>query len=239
VFRTLIESNPPKQRRRASTIASVVLHTTAIGGAIVATASARPSHLVEPRPRQPQIIYAEINERSGAIHRRATSVSRQRARPADAVRDIRAPVWSLRNAEAVTGPFVDVSPEGMLARDRSLTCAVTRCERGPDSVAATVAGGLATIATVERPAALRTPPRPRYPEQLRAAGVTGRVVVRLVVDTLGRIEPATIVIRESSHDLFTHAVRAVLPGLRFIPAEAGGRKVRMLIELPFDFRLDE
>jgi periplasmic protein TonB len=69
--------------------------------------------------------------------------------------------------------------------------------------------------------------------------MTGRVVVRLIVDTVGRVEPASVVIRESSHDLFAQAVRAVLPSLRFVPAEAGGRKVRMLVDLPFEFRLNE
>jgi protein TonB len=69
--------------------------------------------------------------------------------------------------------------------------------------------------------------------------VTGRVVVRLVVDTVGRVEPATITIRESSHDLFTQAVRAILPALRFVPAEAGGRRVRMLVDIPFEFRLNQ
>jgi periplasmic protein TonB len=81
--------------------------------------------------------------------------------------------------------------------------------------------------------------RPQYPERLRAAGVTGRVVVRLVVDTLGRVEPASVAIRESAHDLFAQAVRAVIPSLRFVPAEAGGRRVRMLVDLPFEFRLND
>jgi protein TonB len=97
----------------------------------------------------------------------------------------------------------------------------------------------ATAGNVDRAAALLAPPRPRYPDQLRVAGVTGRVVVRLVVDTMGRVEPASVVIRESSHDLFAQAVRAVLPSLRFTPAAAGGRKVRMLVDLPFEFRLND
>jgi protein TonB len=59
-----------------------------------------------------------------------------------------------------------------------------------------------------------------------------------VVDTLGRVEAQSIVIREAAHDLFATAVRAVLPALRFRPAEAGGHRVRMLVELPFEFRLD-
>jgi hypothetical protein len=32
-------------------------------------------------------------------------------------------------------------------------------------------------------------------------------------------------------------VRAVLPALRFLPAEAGGRRVRQLVRQPFTFAL--
>jgi protein TonB len=95
----------------------------------------------------------------------------------------------------------------------------------------------ATAATVDRAAAMLAAPRPRYPDQLRAAGVTGRVVVRLVVDTAGRVELASVTVREASHELFAQTVRAVLPSLRFTAAEARGRKVRMLVDLPFEFRL--
>lgn len=41
----------------------------------------------------------------------------------------------------------------------------------------------------------------------------------------------------SSHDLFAASARAALPALRFSPAEAGGRRVRQLVELPFAFEL--
>jgi protein TonB len=91
---------------------------------------------------------------------------------------------------------------------------------------------------VDRIARLLTEPRPHYPEQLRSAGVSGRVVVQFTVDTLGLVEPGSVVVREAAHELFADAVRAVLPALRFRAAEAGGHRVRMLVELPFEFRLD-
>ena len=80
-------------------------------------------------------------------------------------------------------------------------------------------------------------PRPYYPEMLRLAGVTGEVRVQYVVDTLGRVEAKSIRILASSHDLFASAVREVLPRQRFLPAEIGGRKVRMLVQQPFSFTL--
>ena len=80
-------------------------------------------------------------------------------------------------------------------------------------------------------------PRPSYPETLRLAGITGQVFAQYVVDTLGRVEPKSVRILASTHELFSSAVRDVLPRMRFVPAEAGGRRVRMLVEQPFSFTI--
>ena len=42
---------------------------------------------------------------------------------------------------------------------------------------------------------------------------------------------------KSTHDMFTNAVRAVLPNMKFYPAEVGGRKVKQLVQMPFQFSL--
>jgi len=76
---------------------------------------------------------------------------------------------------------------------------------------------------------------PNYPPMLRSAGIAGGVLVEFVVDTLGRIEPGSSRVVQSDHDLFTNAVREVMPRLRFMPAEARGHKVRQLVRLPFRF----
>jgi protein TonB len=78
---------------------------------------------------------------------------------------------------------------------------------------------------------------PRYPEALRQAGVDGRVLVRFVVDTIGKVDMSSVQVLESTHDLFARAVRDALPVLRFKPAETGGRHVRALAEMPFEFQI--
>jgi protein TonB len=80
-------------------------------------------------------------------------------------------------------------------------------------------------------------PRPRYPEPLRAAGIEGRAVLRFVVDTLGRVEGGSATVVQATHPAFGDAALAALPAMRFRPAEAGGRRVRQLVELPIDFVL--
>jgi periplasmic protein TonB len=85
---------------------------------------------------------------------------------------------------------------------------------------------------------LREPPvPPRYPEALRRAGIDGTVVVKFVVDTLGRVDMATVEVLSSSHDLFTIAVRETLAKVRFYPARVGERKVRAAAVMPFHFML--
>jgi protein TonB len=58
------------------------------------------------------------------------------------------------------------------------------------------------------------------------------------VDTLGRPELASFKVLQSSHEPFVDAVRDALPGMRFVPAEMHGHRVRQLVQQPFVFSLD-
>jgi beta-lactamase regulating signal transducer with metallopeptidase domain len=80
---------------------------------------------------------------------------------------------------------------------------------------------------------------PAYPAELKAASVSGAVLAQFVVDTLGRAEVTTFKVLKSDHQLFTEAVKGALPGLRFSPAEVGGRKVKQLVQQPFTFGADK
>ena len=80
---------------------------------------------------------------------------------------------------------------------------------------------------------------PRYPEMLKSASVEGEVQAQFVVDTSGRVEPGSFKVLKSSHELFTAAVREALPRMRFLPAEVGGRKVKQLVQQPFQFALSK
>ncbi|MHB1222786.1 MAG: energy transducer TonB [Gemmatimonadaceae bacterium] len=88
---------------------------------------------------------------------------------------------------------------------------------------------------IEEPAAPLNNVQPVYPTELREAGTTGRVIAQFVVDTTGMANVGSFRVLESDHELFTAAVRAALPQMRFIPARVGGRKVRQLLQQPFVF----
>jgi len=80
-------------------------------------------------------------------------------------------------------------------------------------------------------------PSPEYPRALRSAGVEGDVLVRFIVDTLGRVEPRSVEIREYTHTRFADAVREWLRRTRYDAATIGGRPVRQLVEQRVGFTL--
>lgn len=81
--------------------------------------------------------------------------------------------------------------------------------------------------------------RPGYPDLLRAAGVEGDVVAQLVVNADGTPMEGSLKILKSTHALFTEAVRAAFPNMRYTPATVGGRAVRQLIQQSFEFRTSD
>jgi protein TonB len=71
-----------------------------------------------------------------------------------------------------------------------------------------------------------------YPPRLRDAGVTGETVLQLVIDENGRVEPGSIEVLNSSDEGFSDAARRVAGSMRFSPAKAGGRSVRVTTSIP-------
>ena len=78
---------------------------------------------------------------------------------------------------------------------------------------------------------------PKYPESLRSTKVEGEVLAQFVVDIAGCVDMGTFKVLRETHPLFTDAVKKALPLMRFTPAEVGGKKVRQLVQMPFQFSL--
>lgn len=81
-------------------------------------------------------------------------------------------------------------------------------------------------------------PQPLYPESLLFSGVPGQVVAEFVVDTLGRVELDTFGVISSTNPKFTQAVQRALPDWAYAPAILNGKRVRQLVQQPFDFVVD-
>lgn len=229
MLRVLLETEARRPRRAAGAVMAVVLH------AVVAVAALRVR-------ANPALAGAKPEE----VTLRAPVAMRAAATGAGAVRGAPASPPSLASPT--------VAPTGVTAVEVGLELPPvdlggppgTGLERGVVAGEGAVEGGAADasgagdapfeFAAVERPAVgLAGNPAPEYPASLRRAGVAGQVVIQFVVDTLGRAEPGSMVVVHTTHPAFVAAVAAVLPRWRFAPAEAGGRRVRMLVQQPIAF----
>ena len=113
-----------------------------------------------------------------------------------------------------------------------------------------VEGGLATgmvptgnevfmEAIVEEKPAVLSGPTLQFPELLRQAQIQGRVLVQAIIDTLGRAEPPSVKVLQSPNPGFDQSAKSYVLKALFRPARVHGRAVRVLIQIPIDFRLKQ
>jgi TonB family protein len=121
---------------------------------------------------------------------------------------------------------------GSAATAGTSTPASTPC---PDSTAqAAIYATLPRASAVTRPARLRKlHGRLHTPRSL--LGVAGRVVVRVVVDTLGHISPCSMTLVSSTNAGFVQSAFDALANAEFVPAEQDGHLVAVWLEVPVAF----
>ncbi len=238
MFNELMESKPKKQRSPGSAAFSLVLHTVLIVGAVYATS--RADEIAEAVRDEKVDFVEEVKPKD------EPPPPDEKAPPPP---DVAAAPPPPKGFIVLTAP-IDIPTE---IPDIDLTKSITNeADFSGVGVAGGVAkgvvGGTGPVITdaplyefqVEKPAlAVSGAGQPTYPSVLKSANVQGRVTATFVVDTSGRAESGTFKALESDHELFTAAVRAALPRMRFIPAEVGGRKVKMWVQQAFEFRLDK
>ena len=88
----------------------------------------------------------------------------------------------------------------------------------------------------ETPRLLAAPP-PDYPILLRDAGVTGRVLLQAVIDTTGKVDPASVKVVQSPNPGFDNPSRQWILKALFRPARIAGRAVRVMVNMPLDFSI--
>lgn len=235
MFDTLLETRAVRPRNLASQAVSVALHAGIIAAIVAASRG-----VVDARetPVHEEIVFVRPSEPA------PPAVQPPVVQPPPAVA---APPLA-PGFQVLVAPvsIPDVLPQIDLAR--AVTNAADFVARGvPGGVADGVVGGVVRAVgdtatyeayEVDKPAVLLAgSPTPDYPEVLKAAGFPGDVRAVFVVGTDGRAELATLRVARSSHTLFTDAVRKALPLMRFLPAEVRGVKVRQLVEMPFEFRI--
>jgi len=230
----LLESRARRQRRAGGMALSIGTHLAIIGAVTATTVHATrptrdpivPVHLAPPvHPAPPTPVRPQT--RSSAPATRGT--------PDIVVEPIHVPTEI-----PTTMPVVDLTPRVMPDYESIRPGTPTGSGVGARSVIDGEGSGVADNTDWRGNELLMrivTSGRPRYPDLLRQAGVDGRVLVRFVVDTMGRIDLTSVQVLESTHDLFTRAVRDILGNFRFKPAESNGHRLRAMAEMPFEFQM--
>jgi len=113
------------------------------------------------------------------------------------------------------------------------------CERRPDGTMGLPSLPLASVESTadEAPVALNAVSPMQYPRALLEQGIEGRVLLRLYVDSAGRLLPDSTRVAESSgYPALDSAALAGAPGLKFSPALRRGRPVAAPFLQPVHFR---
>ena len=79
-------------------------------------------------------------------------------------------------------------------------------------------------------------PDAQYPDSLHRR-IGGRVVLEVVVDTLGRVRPQGLVVRESPHRALSQAATHMALRCRFAPARLGQTAVQKVATISVDFTI--
>lgn len=230
MFDTLIESGVRPRASAGGGVVSLAVHASIVALAVVATWN---HHAV------PGVMHAPIPvELPPWPVVEAPSVSASSGDPEPAPS---APVPVA--IDVPTMPAIDFSPTSLPNAATELRRAI-RQALGQPTIATgnphAPGSGDASIhlaGEVDEPVTVVATGRLRYPPALEAAGITGRVAIEFVVDTLGAVEPASLRVIEASHSGFVPPATTAVLATRFTPARARGVLVRQLARQSMVFRI--
>jgi protein TonB len=229
MFNQLLESKAKKDKMAGGTVFSIVLHTVLIGGAVYATAAAgvkdekakaEKIQFVEMKKEPPKVIEKEPPPKEVVV----------KPPPPKGFQVLRAPVKI-----DIKIPEIDLS--------KAMTNEADFSGKGVKGGTGTgVVGGVANTNQtyfefqVEKPAEmLQDSPKPKYPSVLESSGIAGEVQAQFVVSSGGKADMDSFKVLKSTNELFTQAVKNVLPRMRFSPAMIGGKPVNQLVQQSFQF----
>ena len=230
MFNQLIESKAKKQRMAGGTVFSVVLHTVLIGGAVYATAAAGNK---DEKTKAEKIQFVEM-KKEPVPEKKAPEPPKEvvvKPPPPKGFQVLRAPVKI-----DIKIPEIDLS--------KAITNESDFSGKGvKGGTGSGVVGGTGPVTNqtyfefqVEKPAEmLPESPKPKYPSVLESSGIAGEVQAQFVVNTQGKADLDQFKVLKSTNELFTQAVKNVLPRMRFSPAMIGGKPVNQLVQQSFQF----
>ena len=230
MFNQLIESKAKKQRMAGGTVFSIVLHTVLIGGAVYATARAGSK---DEKTKAEKIQFVEMKKEPPKVPDKPPPPKEVVVKPPPpkGFQVLRAPVKI-----DIKIPEIDLS--------KAITNESDFSGKGvKGGTGSGVVGGTGPVTNqtyfefqVEKPAEmLAESPKPKYPSVLESSGIAGEVQAQFVVNTQGKADLDQFKVLKSTNELFTQAVKNVLPRMKFSPAMIGGKPVNQLVQQSFQF----
>ena len=229
MFNQLIESKAKKQKMAGGTLFSIVLHTFLIAGAVYATARAG---VKDEKSKAEKIQFVEMKKEPPKVPDKPPPPKEVIVKPPPpkGFQVLRAPLKI-----DIKIPEIDLSKAITNENDFSGKGVKGGTGNG-------VVGGIANTNQtyfefqVEKPAEmLQDSPKPKYPAVLESSGIAGEVQAQFVVNSSGKADVDQFKVLKSTNELFTQAVKSVLPRMRFSPAMIGGKPVNQLVQQSFQF----
>ncbi|HMJ18520.1 MAG TPA: energy transducer TonB [Gemmatimonadaceae bacterium] len=229
MFNQLLESKAKKQKMAGGTTFSIVLHTVLIGAAVYATARAG---VKDEKAKSEKIQFVEMKKEPPKVPDKPPPPKEVVVKPPPpkGFQVLRAPVKI-----DIKIPEIDLSKSITNENDFSGKGVKGGTGNG-------VVGGIANTNQtyfefqVEKPAeSMPDNPKPKYPSVLESSGIAGEVQAQFVVRSDGKADMDTFKVLKSTNELFTQAVKNVLPRMRFSPAQIGGKPVNQLVQQAFQF----
>ena len=232
MFENLIESKPKKTRTFKQSVTSLVLHVVLGYGAIKATAGAAETMkailqdttkfiLTQPPPPPPP----------------------PETPPPEAIVTANPPPLGFQTVMPPTEIPKEIPPVNLNERFNAADFSGKGVEGGISTGAVggtgPVTGETFLEAQVDDPVAIISQPKPRYPPVLQQAGVSGKVELQFVVDTLGHAEPASWKVLKSTNKLFEEPARETIMKSVFKPARIKGAAVRQLVQQAMVFNVGQ
>ena len=229
MFNQLIESKAKRQKMAGGTAFSIVFHTILIGAAVYATARAG---VKDEKSKAEKIQFVEMKKEPPKVSDKPPPPKEVVVKPPPpkGFQVLRAPVRI-----DIKIPEIDLSKAITNENDFSGKGVKGGTGNG-------VVGGIANTNQtyfefqVEKPAEmLAESPKPKYPSVLESSGIAGEVQAQFVVSLSGKADMDSFKVLKSTNELFTQAVKNVLPRMKFSPAMIGGKPVNQLVQQSFQF----
>jgi len=229
MFNQLLESKAKKQKMAGGTVFSIVLHTVLISAAVYATARAGSK---DEKAKAEKIQFVEMKKEPPKVPDKPPPPKEVVVKPPPpkGFQVLRAPVKI-----DIKIPEIDLT--------KAITNESDFSGKGVKGGTGTgVVGGIANANQtyfefqVEKPAEmLAESPKPKYPSVLESSGIAGEVQAQFVVNSSGKADMDSFKVLKSTNELFTQAVKNVLPRMKFSPAMIGGKPVNQLVQQSFQF----